>query len=87
MEKILAKQKLWLDLKARHHILRIQAYFDTNNTVLVSFSRELLPKGVELGKDNFTKLDVHLLLMLDTVLNEEFNDLVIDLEVLMVSFI
>lgn len=87
MEKMLNKHKLWLDLKVRHHILRMQAYFATINTMLVSFSRVPLPEGVELSEDDFTKLSDNLLLILGSVLDEEFNYLVMDLEVLMVGSI
>lgn len=87
MEKMLDKHKLWLDLKVRHHILRMQAYFATINAMLVSFNRVPLPEGVELSEDDFTKLGDNLLLMLGAVLDEEFNYLVMDLEVLMVGSI
>lgn len=87
MEKMLEKHKLWLDLKVRHHILRMQAYFGTINAMLVSFNRVPLPDGVELSEDDFTKLGDQLLFMLGAVLDEEFNYLVIDLEVLMVGSI
>lgn len=87
MEKMLEKHKLWLDLKVRHHILRMQAYFGTINAMLVSFNRVPLPDGVELSEDDFTKLGDQLLFMLGAVLDEEFNYLVMDLEVLMVGSI
>ncbi len=87
MEKMLDKHKLWLDLKVRHHILLMQAYFGTINAMLVSFNRVPLPEGVELSEDDFTKLGDNLLLMLGAVLDEEFNYLVMDLEVLMVGSI
>lgn len=87
MEKMLEKYKLWLDLKVRHHILRMQDYFATINAMLVLFNRVPLPEGVELSEDDFTKLGDQLLLMLGAVLDEEFNHLVMDLEVLMVRSI
>lgn len=87
MEKMLEKHKLWLDLKVRHHTLRIQAYFATINAMLVSFNRIPLPDGIELNEEDFTELGDQLLLMLGAVLDEEFNDLVMDLEVLMVGSI
>lgn len=87
MEKMLEKHKLWLDLKVRHHILRMQAYFGTINAMLVSFNRVPLPDGIELSEDDFTKLGDQLLFMLGAVLDEEFNYLVMDLEVLMVGSI
>lgn len=87
MEKMLEKHKLWLDLKVRHHILRMQAYFGTINAMLVSFNRVPLPDGIELSEDDFTKLGDQLLFMLGAVLDEEFNYLVMDLELLMVGSI
>lgn len=87
MEKMLEKHKLWLDLKVRHHILRMQAYFATINAMLVSFNRVPLPEGIELSDEDFTRLGDQLLLILGVVLDEEFNYLVMDLEVLMVDSI
>lgn len=87
MEKMLEKHKLWLDLKVRHHILRMQAYFATINAMLVSFNRLPLPEGIELSDEDFTRLGDQLLLILGAVLDEEFNHLVMDLEVLMVDSI
>src|SRR5690554_4214358 len=87
MEKILEKHKLWLDLKVRHHILRMQFYFAAINAMLVSFNRVPLPDGIELSEDDFTQLGDQLLFMFGAVLDEEFNYLVMDLEVLMVGSI
>ena len=87
MEKMLEKYKLWLDLKVRHHVLLMQTYFSMINSMLVLFNRVPLPEGVELSEDDFTKLGDQLLLMLGAVLDEEFNHLVMDLEVLMVGSI
>lgn len=87
IEKMLEKHKLWLDLKVRHHILRMQAYFASINAMLISFNRVPLPDGVELVEEDFTKLGDKLLLILGAVLDEEFNYLIMDLEVLMVDSI
>ncbi|MBE0471497.1 MAG: hypothetical protein IBX55_18550 [Methyloprofundus sp.] len=84
-EKMLEKHKLWLGLKVRHHILRMQAYFASINAMLVSFNRIPLPDGVELSEEDFTKLGDKLLLFLGAVIDEEFNYLVMDLEVMMVD--
>lgn len=87
MEKMLEKHKLWLDLKVRHQILLMQTYFSMINAMLVLLNRVPLPGDVELSEDDFTKLGEQLLLMLGAVLDEEFNYLVMDLEVLMVRSI
>lgn len=87
MEKMLEKHKLWLDLKVRHHTLRMQAYFASINAMLVLFNRITLPKDVELSEAEFTKLGDLLLLSLGSVIDDEFNHLVMELEELMVSSI
>lgn len=87
MEKMLEKHKLWLDLKVRHHVLRMQTYFASINAILVLFNRVPLPEDVELSEEDFTNLGDKLLLILGTVLDEEFNYLVMDLEIQMVGSI
>lgn len=86
-EGLLEKHKLWLDIKVRHHVLRMQAYFASINAMLISFNRVPLAEGVELSEEDFTKLGDLLVLFLGAVLDEEFNHLVMDLEVLMVGSI
>lgn len=87
LEGMLEKHKLWLDLKVRYQILRMQGYFAMINAMLISFNRIPLPEGAELSEEDFTKLGEQLLLILGVVLDEEFNYLVMDLEVLMVGSI
>lgn len=86
-ESILEKHKLWLDLKVRHQMLLMNSYFASINAMLVSFNRLPLPNGVKLNKKDFTVLGNKLLLILGAGLDEEFNFLVMDLEVLMVNSI
>lgn len=71
--------------KVRYHILRVQAYFATINAMLISFNRMPLLAGIELSEEEFTLLGDKLLLILGAVFYEEFNVLVMDLEVLMVD--
>lgn len=54
---------------------------------MVSFNRLPLPEGVELKEEEFTILGDKMLLVLGAVIDEEFNFLVMDLEVLMVDSI
>ncbi|GAA3902594.1 hypothetical protein GCM10022228_11220 [Halomonas cibimaris] len=86
-EGLLEKHKLWLDVKVRRHILTMQAYFASINALLISFNRVPLPKNITLSEKDFTELSDRLLWMLGAVLDEEFNRLVMDLEVLLVGSI
>jgi hypothetical protein len=86
-EELFAKHKLWLDMKVRHQMLLIQAYFAAINGSLLTFNRLPLPAGVVLNPTEMEELSDRLLFMLGAALDEEFNQLLIDLEVLMVNSI
>src|SRR5690606_34825313 len=86
-EGMLEKHKLWLDIKVRRHILLMNAYFSSINMMLVLFNRVPLPGGMELTDKDFDEPGSELLLMLGAALDEEFNFLLMDLEVLMVGSI
>lgn len=86
-EGLFAKHKLWLDLKVRHQMLLMQAYFAAINASLNMFNRLPLPAGVVLTPEKMEQLSSQLLLLLGAALDDEFNQLLIDLEVLMVNSI
>lgn len=86
-EALFAKHKLWLDLKVRHQMLLMQAYFAAVNASLITFNRLPLPAGMALAPEEMDELSKQLLLILGAALDEECNQLLIDLEVLMVNSI
>ena len=86
-EELFAKHKLWLDPKVRHQMLLMQAYFSAINASLVVFNRLPLPAAIVLTADEMDSLSDRLLLVLGVALDAEFNDLLMDLEVLMVNSI
>lgn len=86
-EELFAKHKLWLDPKVRHQMLLMQAYFSAINASLVVFNRIPLPAAIVLTADEMDSLSDRLLLVLGAALDAEFNDLLMDLEVLMVNSI
>ncbi|PAU77893.1 hypothetical protein CK501_14480 [Halovibrio salipaludis] len=86
-EELFAKHKLWLDLKVRHQMLLIQAYFSAINASLLTFDRLPLPAGMVLAPEEKEDLSNQLLFILGIALDEEFNQLLMDLEVLMVNSI
>lgn len=86
-EELFAKHKLWLDLKVRHQMLLMQAYFSAINASLLMFNRLPLPAGLVLAPEEMDELSKQLLFILGAALDEEFNQLLIDLEVLMVNSI
>ncbi len=86
-EELFAKHKLWLDLKVRHQMLLMQAYFAVINSSLLTFNRLPLPNGMTLAPEEMEGLSNQLLFILGAALDEEFNQLLIDLEVLMVNSI
>lgn len=86
-EGLFAKHKLWLDQKVRHQMLRMQVYFAAINASLVAFNRIPLPAGVVLTQKDMGSLSDQLLLILGVALDAEFNELLMELEVLMVNSI
>lgn len=86
-EESFSKHKLWLDFKVRHKMLLMQAYFAAINSSLIVFNRIPLPIGIVLKAKEMEDLSEKLLLILGVALDEEFNDLLMELEVLMVNSI
>jgi hypothetical protein len=86
-EELFSKHKLWLDFKVRHKMLLMQGYFAIINASLVAFNRIPLPAGIVLKPKEMDDLNTKLLLILGVALDEEFNTLLMDLEVLMVNSI
>ncbi len=86
-EELFSKHKLWLDFKVRHKILLMQAYFSAINSSLIAFNRIPLPVGIVLSSKEMKNLSEKLLLILGVALDEEFNELLMELEVLMVNSI
>lgn len=87
LEKIIEKNKLWLDVKVRQHLQCMGAYFATINAVLVGFNRIPLPTGVQLSESDLNKLGSTVLLIVGSAIDDEFNRMVLELEVLMVRSI
>lgn len=86
-EELFTKHKLWLDMKVRHQMLLMQAYFSAINASLLMFNRLPLPEEIELAPEEMEELSNQLLFILGAALDKEFNHLLIDLEVLMVNSI
>lgn len=86
-ESLFGRHKLWLEKKVRHQMLLMQSYFATINASLMVFNRISLPAGVVLERQKMDELSDRLLLILGIALDEEFNTLLMDLEVLMVRSI
>ncbi len=86
-EEFFSKHKLWLDFKVRHKMLLMQAYFAAINSSLIVFNRIPLPAGIVLSPEEMEQLSEKLLLILGVALDEEFNELLMELEVLMVNSI
>ena len=86
-EELFSKHKLWLDFKVRHKMLLMQAYFSAINSSLIAFNRIPLPVGIVLSSKEMKNLSEKLLLILGVALDEEFNELLMELEVLMVNSI
>ena len=86
-EESFSKYKLWLDFKVRHKMLLMQAYFSAINSSLIVFTRIPLPAGIVLKAKEMEDLSEKLLLILGVALDEEFNELLMELEVLMVNSI
>lgn len=86
-EELFSKHKLWLDFKVRHKMLLMQAYFSAINSSITAFNRIPLPVGIELKPKEMEQLSDKLLLILGAALDEEFNNLLMELEVLMVNSI
>jgi len=86
-ESLFSRHKLWLDKKVRHQMLLMQSYFAAINASLLVFNRIPLPAGVVLERQEMDDLGDRLLLILGIALDEEFNTLLMDLEMLMVRSI
>lgn len=86
-EELFSKHKLWLDFKVRHQMLLMQSYFSAINSSLVAFNRIPLPVGIVLKPKEMEQLSEKLLLILGAALDEEFNTLLMELEVLMINSI
>lgn len=86
-ESLFSRYKLWLDKKVRHQMLLLQSYFTAINASLIVFNRIPLPAGVVLERQEMDDLGDRLLLILGIALDEEFNTLLMDLEVLLVRSI
>lgn len=86
-ESLFAKHKLWLDLKVRYQMLKMQSYFAAINASLLAFNRLPLPANIELSAEEMEELCDQLLFILGASLDAEFNELLMDLEVLMVNSI
>ncbi len=86
-EELYSKHKLWLDFKVRHKMLLIQAYFSAINSSILVFNRVPLPVGIVLTTTEMETVSDKLFLILGMALDEEFNNLLMELEVLMVNSI
>lgn len=68
-------------------MLLMQAYFAAINSSLIVFNRIPLPAGIVLSSEEMEQLSEKLLLILGVALDEEFNELLMEFEVLMVNSI
>jgi hypothetical protein len=68
-------------------MLLMQGYFSIINASLVAFNHIPLPAGIVLKPKEMDDVSAKLLLILGVALDEEFNTLLMDLEVLMVNSI
>lgn len=86
-EKLFTKHRLWLDPKTRHQMFLMQGYFSSINALMLLFNRLPLPDKVNLTKDEMEELSDQLIFLLGIVLDEEFNQLVMKLDVLLIRSI
>jgi hypothetical protein len=86
-EELLSKHRLWLDPKTRYQMFLMQAYFASINAMMLNFNRIPLPRGVHLTNAELNELSDELILMIGVVIDAEFNQLIMDLDVLMVRSI
>lgn len=86
-EELLSKHRLWLDPKTRYQMFLMQAYFAAINATMLGFNRIPLPKGAHLTNAELNELSDELILMIGVVIDAEFNQLIMDLDVLMVRSI
>ncbi len=86
-ERLFSKHRLWLDTKTRHQMFLMQGYFAAINASMLLFNRIPFPADAQLTKEEMDKLSDQLIFYLGVVLDEEFNKLIMDLDVLMVRSI
>lgn len=86
-EELVSKHRLWLDPKTRYQMFLMQAYFAAINAMMLAFNRIPLPEGVHLSMKELNELSDQLILMVGIVIDAEFNQLIMDLDVLMVRSI
>lgn len=86
-EELLSKHRLWLDPKTRYQMFLMQSYFAAINATMLAFNRIPLPQDVHLSHDEMGELSDKLMLIVGIVIDAEFNELIMDLDVLMVRSI
>lgn len=86
-EELLSEYRLWLDPKTRYQMFLMQEYFAAINATMLAFNRIPLPAGVHLSMKELKELSDQLLLMVGIVIDAEFNQLIMDLDVMMVRSI
>ncbi len=86
-EELLSKHRLWLDSKTRYQMFLMQSYFAAINATMLAFNRIPLPQDVHLSHDEMGELSDKLMLIVGIVIDAEFNELIMDLDVLMVRSI
>lgn len=79
------QHKLWLDRRVRNHLLLMQFYFSTINSLLNSFRQISEEFDLDIKQDDFDLIADRLLLLFGAGIDGEFNNLVMHLEALMID--
>lgn len=84
-EDKITTHKLWLDTKVRTHLVFMQLYFSTFNTIPLMVKRIRLPEGKEMTDEEFEKVCDRVLYILGISCDGEINEFMSELDELIVD--
>jgi hypothetical protein len=84
-EEVVTRNKLWLSKNVLQHLYVMQGYFSWINVLAVAVRQAPQPNGKELTRDERERLSDRIMLVIGASLDNEFNGLIAELEVLMVD--
>lgn len=87
LENLFAKNRLWMDVKVRRHLLLIQAYYSFFRVIPVILHRLPLPKDKKLTDKQYKDLHKIILWQCGIIFDDDLNMLTSELEELIVSSI
>ena len=87
LENLYAKNRLWMDVKVRRHLLLIQAYYSFFRNIPVMLHRFPLPKDKKLTDEQYNDLHKAILWQCGIIFDDDLNMLTNELEELIVSSI